>query len=423
MYYIMFIFILSNFLYGNNSCTFNKDTGFSDFKIYTKNKDVYILIDITDYRYGIVSTIYNAVNCKKVASGEKTKSKFEKIFKEKDFSNLKIEKSGKYLSNSLSNIIELNQNNSSISVKVSFIDDFTIFELNNLLSMVSNKNITFNKKISNKIKNIINYEYFIKLFFKKIKNTPKNKVNYQYSFWLNSFIKNNYNIELKLIDNIFSLNVKNIKDIPKWIKIMKNKYKKENIISKFHFYKKIIKLSDFGKEISLNNSLDNINTFLNTFEYKYAFKYLKPKITPITKDDEKYGINIKYPFYSKKINFIDNHLFCKNSGIFEEEKKVKCNLNDLCKKVYTKYHCKADKNELSKIKKLEEILIGEKYISKNLEKYGWNYYVFLKYNIIEKGYYNRSSGSSSKNCIEVYTTCAPGYYPCRMVQTTRYICN
>jgi hypothetical protein len=382
---IFFLFILSFFPYSlsawggteklsDGSCKFDLDTGYKSSSVYIKNNESFVIIDGGDSRYGTISTVYNTLTCEEVTSGEKVESDFSGLMERKGFKEVElINKS--IIDKSFQNKITILESSDNLTVHIEPIDSSVTQELKTLLVSLSDKSVSSHINISSSAKEFLSYREFYALFSKKINNLSATEINFNYALALNSKLQNDLKVETTLLSNFFDLSVKSIKDIPQWTNSM-IKFGKQNIISNFRA--KIMKLSDFGKSLNLNN-------FLSSIEYKYIFKNMKlKKAGKIRQYGDKYGIYLEYP--DKTINLTSKPT-CKTTGQTSTS-EFSCGFfwANTCVGTYEEYSCTGD---TSKIAQIEQHILGTTKIANTLSK-GWKYDHMISR-------YTKSSSSSSSS--------------------------
>ncbi len=174
----------------NGSCRYEKETGFSGVSIYTKSNKAFVISDVTDIRYGTISTVYNAKTCKKVTSGNKSDSKYEALMKQRGFQKLKV--TGKdNLDDSFLNKILFVENSDSVKVKIEPIDLSVAQELKNILISLSDKQKSSSIRISSSTKKLLGYDAIYTRLINRINNLSKSDINYDYVFSLTKIMKHN----------------------------------------------------------------------------------------------------------------------------------------------------------------------------------------------------------------------------------------
>ena len=69
----------------DGSCKFDLETGYIGSSLYLKGNESFLIVDGGDSRYGTISTVYNALTCEKIASGDPIKSNFSGLMERKGF--------------------------------------------------------------------------------------------------------------------------------------------------------------------------------------------------------------------------------------------------------------------------------------------------------------------------------------------------
>jgi len=237
-------------------CAFDKETGYSGTVLYSKEDEAYVIVDITDSRYGTTSTVYNAKTCEKVTSGQKSESNFGKIMRNKGMTETDLDSSTTYLEASLYHIIQFSDKRSDIIVKVIPVGDETRRELQQILNSLETGSKPL-YQLSSRAKKLIRYKGFNQLIENKVKRTSAGRINYEYAFWLSGMVKNTY-LTRALRKSFFKSFVHSVKDIPKWYKLMAKYHQGKGIPQ---LYIEMTKLHDFGQNLNFSN-------FLSSIEYK-----------------------------------------------------------------------------------------------------------------------------------------------------------
>jgi len=387
---ILFLFILSFSPYSlsawggveklnDGSCKFDLDTGYKSSSIYIKNSESFVIIDGGDSRYGTISTVYNALTCEEVTSGEKAESNFSGLMERKGFKEVElINKS--IIDKSFQNKITILESNDNLTVHIEPIDSGVTEELKTLISMLSDMSASSQINISSSAKEFLGYPSFYTIFFDKLNGLLKKDINYNYALSLiDKLQKININvnsskgillakqkqlreqiarIKKETNDKFFESSVKGINDVPRWMDKMAQLGKQELISD---YIPKIMKLPDFGKKLNFSN-------FLTSIEYKYILKDIQlKKVWEIKEDDEKYGIALKYP--TKTIRLTQKPT-CKSTGQTSTA-EFSCGFFwvNTCVGTYSEYNCKGS---TSKIAQIERQLLGTTKVT-NILKKGWKY--------------------------------------------------
>ena len=395
----------------NGGCKFDKEIGFSGSTIYTKGDEAYIIVDMTDTRYGTTSTVYNAKTCKKVTSGNKTDSNFESLMEKRGFSLSTVVNNSSTLDNTLQNKISFAENSDVVEVKIDTIDNSTKEELNQMISNISNKNASPKIFISQSLKELLSYVSIYKQITNRINSLADEKVNYNYTLALIDKLKSlnidiNYTsntlltrkenlekrilaeqerleaeqerLETELVDKLFASSVQSIKDVPNWMNKMVQSGR-ENRIS--NYIPQVLKLKDFGKTLTPNN-------FLSSIEYKYILKDLELKSVSKENYHKEYGIRLNYP---KKTIYLTQKPTCTNTGKTSTS-EFSCGFFwvNTCVGTYAYYNCKGDTSAIARV---ERTLKGTTKIASALSK-GWVYEPMISR--YTKSTPNYSSGSSNR---------------------------
>ncbi len=382
----------------DGSCKFDRETGYIGSSLYTKSNESFIIIDAGDSRYGTTSTVYNALTCEKVTSGEKSESNFSGVMQRKGFTEIDLG-SKNTLDKSFQNKITFFENSDEIRVHVEPIDSSVTEELNTLLVSLSDKSASSPINISNSAKELLGYKAFYTLFFDKLSSISKTDINYDYALSLIDTLQNNNinvdnskgvllakqeelkeqiaRIEKETNDKLFDSYVKGIKDVPQWINKMAQLGKQELIPD---YTQTIMSLSDFGKNLNPSN-------FFNSIEYKYVLKDLKLKnIRKIEDDDKAYGITLEYP--NKDIRLTQKPT-CTSTGTTSTS-EFSCGFlwANTCVGTYEKYNCKGDTSNIANI---ERQLRGTVKVATVLNN-GWSYkHMISRYTKSTPDYSNGSS--------------------------------
>ncbi len=339
----------------DGSCKFDLETGYIESSLYIKKNESFLIMDGGDSKYGTISTVYNALTCKEIASGEKYKSDFDGLMKKKGFERIVL--SSNTMDKSFRNIINFSKSDDNIKVNIKHIDNSTSRELVSLLKSLSDKSASSQINISNSTQKLLSNKRFYKKYLYQIDTLKDENINYGYALALNTLLKNDSKIESTILNKFFNLNVKSIKNVPQWVDNM-SQFGKQNKIS--YFISKIMKLSDFGKKLNLNN-------FFTSIEYKYVLKDLKLKVRKIKNYDKEYGILLEYP--NKDIRLIQKPTCTSTGKTTESEFSCGFLWSNTCIGTYQDYDCSGD---TSKITYIERKLRGTTKVATALDK-GWSY--------------------------------------------------
>jgi len=177
----------------DGSCKFDKETGYIDSSLYLKDNEAFLIVDGGDSRYGTTSTVYNALTCEKVTSGDKTKSDFSGVMERKGFiqTNLKLNKN---IDKSFQHKITFLENSYEIMVHIEPIESSVTKELKTILASISDKSASSQIAISDSAKEFFSYIQFYSAFVKILNNLSVMEINYNYALSLNNkFQINNIN--------------------------------------------------------------------------------------------------------------------------------------------------------------------------------------------------------------------------------------
>ncbi len=180
----------------DGSCKFDKETGYSAFSLYIKNQKSYAIVDVSDRRYGTTSTVYNAVTCEKVTSGNKEDSNFDALMEKKGFVYTPVTYHHT-INESYQNKIDFSQNEDNIMVKVTEIDSNTATELKTLISSLSDKSASSDISLSSSAKEFLGYKQFYETYTDKLSSLSPMEINYNYALSLNDKFK----IENRYVEN------------------------------------------------------------------------------------------------------------------------------------------------------------------------------------------------------------------------------
>jgi hypothetical protein len=362
-------------------CQYDKETGYSGSSLYTKGNDAYIIVDVTDTRYGTTSTVYNAITCEKVTSGNKSKSNFSGFMEEKGFSLLSMSSRRKTVDKSFSNEVGFSEDSDALKVETSSIDSSVSVELQAILSSLSDKSANPNITISETSRKFFNNKEFYELFLAKIQRLSNQNINYAYAFSLNKMLKNDESINSRLITNYFNLHVKKLNDVEPFVNAMEQfgqKYYMSGVRTK------VANLPDFAKNLTLDN-------FLTSKEYAYVFKYMKPKVYK-KEDGSTYGLTLDYGDKSIKLTQTGS---CEQGSNSTSEFSCGFMWVNTCVGTYENYSCKGD---TSKIAQIEREVLGTTKVASSLNK-GWGYSRMIS------RYTKASSGSSSSGERDMQNSC------------------
>jgi len=363
----------------NGSCKFDLETGYKNSSLYIKDNESFLIVDGGDSRYGTISTVYNALNCEEVTSGEKVESDFSGLMQRKGFIEIELNEKS-IIDKSFQNKITFLENSNEIIVHIEPIDSSISQELETLINKVSDMSASSYINISNSSKEFLSYPSFYTLLFDKLNSLSKANINYSYALSLIDKLQEiniNVNsskgillakqkelkaqiarIEKETNDKFFDSSVKSINDVPQWMNKMAQLGKKALIPD---YISQIMNLPDFGKKLNPSN-------FLTSIEYKYILKDLKLKsVQKITSSGNKYGIYLEYPNKDIRLTLKPT---CNLTGKTSTS-EFGCGFlwANTCVGTYEEYKCKGN---TSKIAQIEQQLLGTKKVATTLNK-GWKY--------------------------------------------------
>ena len=363
-------------------CQYDKETGYSGSSLYTKGKEAYIIVDITDVRYGTTSTVYNAITCEKVTSGNKSESNFSGFMEEKGFSLVSMSSRRKTVDKSFSNEVGFSEDGDALKVETSSIDSSVSIELKGILSSLSDNSANPNIAISESSRKFFNNKEFYELFLAEIQKLSNQNINYAYAFSLNKMLKNDESINRKLIINYFNLHIKKLNDVESFVNAMEQfgqKYYMSGVRTK------VVNLPDFAKNLTLDN-------FLTSKEYAYVFKYIKPKVYK-KEDGSTYGLTLDYGDKSIKLTQTGS---CEQGSNSTSEFSCGVFWVNTCVGTYENYSCKGD---TAKIARIEREVLGTTKVASSLNK-GWGYSRMISRYTKVNNYANASSLATSSSSTE-----------------------
>jgi len=363
----------------DGSCKFDIETGYIGSSLYLKDNESFLIVDGGDSRYGTISTVYNALTCEKVTSGDKTESDFSGVMERKGFIQTNLE-SNKNIDKSFQHKITFLENSDEIIVHIEPIESSVTQELKTILASISDKSASSQITISDSAREFLHYSSFYNLIFEKMDNLPNSEINYAYTLALvdklklenigvnrvrNNLLAKQEELKQKIArleeeanNKMFNTEVKSINDVPNWMSKMAQLGKQDKISK---FIPKIMKLSDFGKRLTPSN-------FFASIEYKYILKNLKlNKVYKIENYDEEYGIGLDYP--NKTIRLTKKPTCTSTGKTSEEDFACGWFWMDTCVGTYKHYKCKGN---TSKIANIERKLLGTTKVATTLNK-GWTY--------------------------------------------------
>ncbi len=171
----------------DGSCKFDLETGYKDSLLYINNNESFLIMNGGDSKYGTISTIYNALTCKKVTSGELYKSNFSGLLEKKGFQEIDPRIT---VDSSFQNMITFSKNKDNIKVNIKHIAPDVSRELNNLLEALSDKSASSKINISDSAKKLLLNEIFYYKFLDKIRSLSAENINYNYALTLNAMLNN-----------------------------------------------------------------------------------------------------------------------------------------------------------------------------------------------------------------------------------------
>jgi hypothetical protein len=338
----------------DGSCKFEKESGYSNSRLYTKGNEAFVIVDTTDTRYGTTSVVFNAHTCEKITSGSKYDSNFGSLMRKKGFT-LASRGSGENIDSAFQNEIVSSENRDATTIKVGKIDHSITKELEYILRPLTQHKVTSPKFTQNKTKKLVKTNAFKNAFLHKINTISKNKFNYRYALNLNKNIGNYSDVRMAILKKYLHHKVKKTSQLSSWAKNMhhlgQGKY-----ISQLKY--EIMNLPDFGKHLTLNN-------FLSSNEYRYALQYSTPSIHEI-QDDATYGIKLVYGSKNFKLT---KYAKCKSTGSSTYTTSCGFLWVNTCDDTYANYRCSAN---TARIAKIERKVVGKSKVASELKK-GWKY--------------------------------------------------
>ncbi len=163
----------------DNSCKFEKETGYKGASFYIKDNEGFLIVDGGDPRYGTISTVYNARTCKKVTSGDPVKSDFSGLMKRRGFIKTDI-KSNRAVDRSFQHKITFLENSDEIIVSIEPVPASVAQELNRLVASISDKSASSYISVSKPAQEFLGYASFYSLVLEKIDNLSSTDINYDY---------------------------------------------------------------------------------------------------------------------------------------------------------------------------------------------------------------------------------------------------
>jgi hypothetical protein len=310
--------IYANEYLSNNFCKFELDIGYKNSFLYIRNHEAFVIIDGGDSRYGTISTVFNAINCEKIVSGEKSKSSFSKLLLKKGF---KIEHSEykNFIDSLFQNKISFYKNKKNIFVSIEPISDDVTQELKRLISNLSNKNIKSKIDISSKAKEIIGYPQFYIFFVKELNQLNPDDINIPYAKFLNNEIIANIHTR----DNLMLLNQKKVQKKIALLKEQQNRIlakreatKRKKAIN--YHYRMISKgLEEFIENYNLNKI---VRKLIGGSRKPYKIKWIPSKEWSYPSED--HSISGKGEIIFELSNSMPKVDYVSISGKFENSKLI-----------------------------------------------------------------------------------------------------
>ncbi len=180
---VLFFLSFTSYIWGNGSCRFDRETGYIDSSLYVKGNESFLIVHGGDSRYGTISTVYNALTCKEIASGDSAKSNFSGLMERKGFTKIDLN-SRHLIDKSFQNKITFLENSDDIIVHVEPIESSVREELNTLIASLSDKSASSQINISNSAKEFLGYRQFSTLLLAKLNSLPISDINYDYALSL-----------------------------------------------------------------------------------------------------------------------------------------------------------------------------------------------------------------------------------------------
>jgi len=172
----------------DGSCKFDLETGYIDSSLYIKENESFLIVNGGDSRYGTISTIYNALTCEKVTSGDSDKSDFSGLMERKGFIETDLN-SNKVVDKSFQNKITFLKNEDELIIHIEPIENSVTEELNTLLASLSDKSLSSQINISDSAKEFLGYREFYAQFLDKLNSLSATDINFDYTLSLNSKLK------------------------------------------------------------------------------------------------------------------------------------------------------------------------------------------------------------------------------------------
>ncbi|SFV64858.1 hypothetical protein MNB_SV-14-1157 [hydrothermal vent metagenome] len=168
----------------DGSCTFDRETGYKSSSLYINGgNESFLIIDGGDSRYGTISTVYNAITCEEIASGDPIKSNFSGLMRRKGF--LKTNLSSRHIIDKLfQHKITFLENSDDIRVHVEPIERSVTQELNQLLASLSDMSASSKIIVSDSAKELLGYKQFSILVLEKLNSLSISEINYDYALAL-----------------------------------------------------------------------------------------------------------------------------------------------------------------------------------------------------------------------------------------------
>lgn len=243
----------------DGSCKFDVETGYLNSSFYLKGNESFLIMNGGDSRYGTISTIYNALTCEKVTSGDPVKSDFSGLMERKGFIQIDLS-SNKVMDKSFQHKINFSKNSDALIIKIKPIESSVTKELKTLLASLSDKSAGSNINISNSAKEFLSYIQFYNAFSEKLNSLSATEINFDYALALNK--------KLKTDDNKGVILAKQ-EEVKKRLAKIEEKRKKKAI----EYHEKMIttNLQAFVKHYGISN-----NIYKNEISWKPNQKWIYP---------------------------------------------------------------------------------------------------------------------------------------------------
>jgi len=259
----------------NGSCKFDIETGYIDSSLYLNNGESFLIVNGGDSRYGTISTVYNALTCKKVTSGDPYKSNFSGLMERKGFIEIDLN-SNKVVDKSFQNKITFLKNEDELIIHIEPIENSVTEELNTLLASLSDKSLSSQINISDSAKEFLGYGEFYSAFTKSLHSLSAMEINYNYALSLN---------------NQFQINNINTEDSRNSI-LAKQEMLKNSILAKQEVVRKrLAKIEEENKKSAIEYHEKMIKENLKIFAKNYAFDKQMKKDGISWKPDREWDYN------------------------------------------------------------------------------------------------------------------------------------